>query len=132
MKKHSLSLKLFFLIVATDFLESVADLIIKKGLNNLGVPMITLANVFEFVYKFCSSYLVWIGVFIYIVNFFILLVVLSKLDLSIAFPAGSTSYIFVPILVILFLKENVSLLRWSGIALIIYGIYFVSRSSRQA
>ena len=130
MRKNNLTLKLFSLIVAVDLLESIADLFIKKGINNMGFGAIGPNQIIEFLVKSSSDYLVLIGLLLYIVNFFILFGILSRIELSIAYPAGSTSYIFVTILAMIFLHENVGLIRWSGIILIVSGIYFISRSGK--
>lgn len=129
--KNRLTLKLFALISTADILESIADLLIKKGINLSGTGLAGVVNIVGFLLKLSTSYLVLLGILLYIVNFFILITVLSRLELSIAFPAGSISYILVPLLSIIFLHENVTLMRWSGIICIIAGIYFISRSGKE-
>jgi uncharacterized membrane protein len=56
--------------------------------------------------------------------------ILSKIDLSMAVPIASFSYILVALVSILFLHETITLLRWMGIFLILTGVIFVSVSSR--
>jgi undecaprenyl phosphate-alpha-L-ara4N flippase subunit ArnE len=56
--------------------------------------------------------------------------ILSKIDLSVAVPIASFSYILVALVSILFLHETITLLRWMGIFLILTGVIFVSVSSR--
>ena len=111
MRKSRLTLKVFLLIVLTDIVDTVAQLIMKKGLA--GSPL-----------------LAWAGVIIYVLNFFLWIVILYKVDLSIAMPVGSFSYILVPLAAILFLHEHVDLIRWAGIICIVSGIYFVSQSKK--
>ena len=53
-------------------------------------------------------------------------IALTKLPLSIAFPAGSISFVFVAILSFLFLKERVGRQKWIGITLILLGVVLVS------
>lgn len=129
MKNSSLTLKIFLLIVLNDVGDTIAQLLMKKGLLVTGIDNVNAGNIAEFCVKNAASPLVWIGVFVFILNFFVWIVILSRVDLSIAMPVGSTSYIFVPIAAMIFLHEHVSLMRWSGIALIILGIHFVSQSS---
>lgn len=117
------------LIIMTDVGESIAQLFMKAGLNTIGMTSITLSNFTEFTMKGASSPLVWLGIGVYIVNFFIWITILSRVDLSVAVPVGSTSYIFVPLLSIIFLHEAVSPMRWLGIAFIIAGIHFVAKST---
>ena len=51
---------------------------------------------------------------------------LTKLPLSIAFPTGSISFVFVAVLSYLLLKEKVGRRRWIGISLILAGVVLVS------
>ena len=112
MKSH-LTLKIFLMIILSDVVDTAAQLIMKKGLT--GSPL-----------------LVGIGVLIYVLNFFIWIVILYKVDLSIALPVGSISYVLVPIAAILFLHERVDPLRWAGICCIVLGIFFVAQSKKPA
>jgi drug/metabolite transporter (DMT)-like permease len=124
-----LTLKVFLLIVTTDIAESVAQLFMKKGLILTGIDSVTFSNLAGFMSKALLSGFVWAGIGVYIFNFFVWLTVLSRVDLSIAFPVGSTSYILVPALAVIFLGETITPLRWAGIALIVCGIHFVSKSA---
>ncbi|MBN2453620.1 MAG: EamA family transporter [Candidatus Omnitrophica bacterium] len=130
MRTGGLTLKIFLLIVLNDIGDTVAQLLMKKGLLHTGIGDITPGNFTEFVAGNAASPLVWAGMAIFILNFFIWIVVLSRVDLSIAMPVGSTSYIFVPLAAMFFLHEAVSPLRWAGIILIAVGIHFVSQSKK--
>ncbi len=130
MKKSGLTLAIFLLVIMTDIGESVAEVFMKKGLLNTGISAISMGNIREFISTNITSYLIWAGVFIYILSFLIWIIILSRIELSVAFPIGSTSYIFVPILAIIFLNERVGLLRWVGIIFIVAGIHFVSKSAK--
>lgn len=128
MRKNGLTFIVFAMIITTDILESIAELSMKKGLLKIGMDNINGSNVLEFVLHSAGSWLIWLGIIFYTLNFFIWITVLSRVELSVALPVGSTSYIFVPILAMMFLGENVGIIRWIGIALIIAGIHFVSKS----
>jgi drug/metabolite transporter (DMT)-like permease len=130
MKSSGLTLKIFLLIILNDVGDTIAQLLMKKGLNHTGIYDVNLGNVAEFAIRNAASPLVWLGIFVFILNFFVWIVILSRVDLSIAMPVGSTSYIFVPIVAMIFLREDVSLLRWAGIILIALGIHFVSQSRK--
>ena len=132
MKNNALTWKVFFMIVLTDLIDSVGQLFMKKGLVNIGIDSVTLQNLQEFLGKSGASPLIWLGVLFYVLNFFLWITVLSRVDLSVAAPVGSTSYVFVPLLAIFFLGESVGLLRWVGILLIVLGVRFVSQSGRHA
>jgi drug/metabolite transporter (DMT)-like permease len=56
------------------------------------------------------------------------LVVLSRLELSLVYPMVSVAYILVAIFSWFFFKENVNLVRWLGILVIVMGVFLISRS----
>jgi drug/metabolite transporter (DMT)-like permease len=124
----SLTLKIFALIVLNDLGDTVAQIFLKKGIMATGIDGLALGELGELVMRALASPLLWAGVLVYALNFFLWILILYKVDLSVAMPVGSTGYIFVPIAASLFLHEHVSLLRWAGIALIVLGIHFVSQT----
>ena len=78
-----------------------------------------------------SSPLFWLALISVFVLFCIWSTVLSKVDLSVAVPIASLSYITIPLVSIIFLGEHVSLLRWLGIGFVIFGVILVSMSTRK-
>lgn len=131
-KQGRLTLKIFGLLVLNDLGDTLAQFLMKKGLLHTGITSVTFGNILEFCSANSHSLLLWVGILVQLLNFFIWIVILYKIDLSIAMPAGSTSYIFIPIVAALFLHEHVSLMRWAGIIMIVLGIHFVSRSKKPA
>lgn len=128
MINKSLSLKIFILIVLNDLGDTIAQVFLKKGLVATGIDNLALGTLGQLVTKAIASPLLWCGLLIYALNFFLWILILYKVDLSIAIPVGSTGYILVPLAAIIFLHEHISLLRWGGIALIVLGIHFVSQT----
>lgn len=131
MKKSHLTIKIFLLIVLNDMSDALAQVIMKKGLIFNAIDSFSLGNIAEFMIRNAASPLLWVGLLLFTMNFFIWIVVLYKIDLSIAMPIGSISYLLVPIAAVVFLHEHVSLLRWVGIALIMLGVHFVSQSKKE-
>ena len=103
---------------------------LKKGLSETGISVIGFNNIIQFAFASLSSWLVWAGISIYIISFVLWLVIIYRIDLSIAMPVGSASYIFIPILAVIFLHEHINLVRGLGILMIIFGIYFTSQSRK--
>ena len=129
-RKGALTLPVFLLILLTDILESLTQLFFKRGTLDTGIANVTLLHFLPFISRILTSGNLWIGIFCYVLNFFFWMAVLSQVDLSVAFPVGSTSHILVPLLAVLFVGERISPLRWAGISLIIVGIYFIQKSTR--
>ncbi len=94
-KKGKLTFSVLAMIIMTDVIESFAELFWKKGTLSTGIDDVTFNNFFEFMGKLLGSSGFLAGAGLYIINFFLWITVLSKVDLSVAFPTGSTSYIIV-------------------------------------
>ena len=122
------TLRIFCLILCDNLANSAAQLLMKKGLHCPETDFFSFHAFLNFILGNISSPLLWLGISIYALSFFIWIVILSKVDLSIAMPLASTDYLLVPLLAIIFLHETVSPLRWIGIGTIVLGIYFVSKS----
>lgn len=125
----SLILKVLAIIAIKDLIESFGDLFFKMGALSTQINNIYLSNLFEFASRITSSQWLWLGVLFYLVNFFIWVALLSRLDLSVLFPMSSLTYIFVPIMAAVYLHENVSLIRWAGIIMIIAGVTLISKAA---
>lgn len=113
-KKH-ITFKIFAALAATDLLETFAQFCFKKS----AVSGMLIRSPF-----------LWLGLFSVFVIFVLWCVVLSKIDLSVAVPVASISYITIPLVSIIFLGEKVSFTQWSGIFLILSGIILVSLSAK--
>lgn len=70
-----------------------------------------------------------LGIFLYGLSTIIFIPLLRYGDLSILYPAVSTSYVFVSILSVKMLNEKMNKLKWIGIALILLGVIFISFAS---
>lgn len=132
MKPSHLTFKIIALLVANDLLDSVAQIFMKKGLLKTGISSIDFGNLAEFTLRSISSPYLWAGLAIYIISFFLWIVVLSRIELSIALPVSSVCYLLTPLFAVIFLHEKIDAVRWLGIFLIIAGIYFVSESKRKS
>jgi drug/metabolite transporter (DMT)-like permease len=130
MRKSHLTLKIFFLIVLNDLIDTLAQVLMKKGLVQTGIDSVNLGNIAHFAALSASSAYLWLGIFVFALNFFVWIVILYKVPLSIAMPVGSFCYIFVPVCAMLFLREDISPVRWAGIICIVLGIHFVAQSKK--
>jgi multidrug transporter EmrE-like cation transporter len=116
-----------YLILGISILLAVTgQLLMKKGMIIFGtfpasqllqkiIPMFMNPYVFFGFASFGLSSIFW-------------LVVLSRMELSFVYPMVSVAYILVAIASLILFKENVTLLRWLGILVIITGVFLISRS----
>lgn len=70
----------------------------------------------------------WVACSLYIWQFFNWMMVLKHADLSFAQPITAGSYVAVGLAAWLVFKEPMPPQRWAGIALILLGVFFISRS----
>jgi len=132
MPKHKLTVKIFLFLILSDALETFHQFCFKKSALLESDPNIKgVYDILIFFKVVFSSPFFWIGLLSLILMFIIWSTILTKIDLSIAVPVASFSYILVALVSIIFLYEKVTLLRWFGIFLILVGVIFVSVSSHE-
>lgn len=114
------------LVLVSILLAVSGQLLMKHGMNLFGafpisqmhfkiVPMILSPWVFSGFILFGISSLFWLAV-------------LSRMQLSMVYPMVSLAYVLVALASIVLFHENVSALRWAGIAVICLGVVLISRS----
>lgn len=132
MKKSNITFKIIVLTVLSDLLESLYEFFLKKGMLLVGQFNFTdLSTTGKFITHIISNGWIWIGLATIILETLIWFVILSKIDLSVAFSVCSTTYIYVLLISTFWLHEHVSLNRWMGTALIVLGIFLVAKSSEE-
>lgn len=110
----------YALIIASVALGATGQVLMKLGMVSLGGGTFTST-----VTAGLTEPLVLLGLACYAVSSVSWLIVLSRVALSVAYPFGALSYVLV-VLVALATGEQVSALRWAGVALIVGGIWLVS------
>jgi drug/metabolite transporter (DMT)-like permease len=129
-KKSRLTLKILCFLISIDLLETVAQFCFKKSaLGHVQSEISSLLGAIQFVQAVIPSVYLWVGLLSVIIIFIIWSTVLSRVDLSVAVPVCSFSYITVPLVSALFFQEKISILRWGGIGFILIGVILVSMSS---
>jgi drug/metabolite transporter (DMT)-like permease len=130
--KKNLTLKIVLLLVFTDCLETLTHFCFKRSVAaGSEFDVTNLPEVFLFLKSACLSPFLWLGLTSVLLTFIIWSTVLSRVDLSVAVPIASSSYIFVPLVSIIFLHEKISYLRWSGIFFILLGVILVSLTTQE-
>jgi drug/metabolite transporter (DMT)-like permease len=127
LKRKRLTLKIFLFLVGIDFLETFAQFCFKKAALSCGG---NIGGALRFIQAVAASPFLWAGLASVAVIFAIWTAALSRIDLSVAVPVCSISYITIPLVAVLYFHEQISLLRWCGIFFIIAGILLVSASSK--
>ncbi len=102
----------------------VGQLLIKKGMDIVGEVFIKDLFTAKF-FKMVFQKYVFIGISLYALSSILWMVALSRGELSYLYPLIGVGYIFTAVLAWIFFKENLTLIRFSGIVLISIGVFLV-------
>jgi len=109
-------------------LASAGELLFKVGITSTGEPdFSTLGTLLASGLKIASNIYIITGVICYGLTAALWLIVLSKLNLSYAYPLFAMTYVLVPLSAHLVLKEHIPLGMWFGIFIIVFGIVVVAQ-----
>lgn len=127
-KVGSYSMKQLILLLATVMLNVTGQLLMKKGMTTVGIISGELSVMAGTLMRaFLNPYVV-AGVAAYGFSSIFWLVLLSRVDLSYAYPALSLGYVLITLVSAFVLGEQVSALRWAGVFVICIGVVMISRS----
>jgi len=116
------------LVLISTLLGVLGQLSLKQGMKNIGNFEIKdfLSNK---VFKLITEKFVVIGIASYAIATLLWLVVLSKAELSFAYPMLAIGYILIAIFSKIFFGENVTFVRFLGILLISLGVFLLLKSA---
>lgn len=118
----------YFIVLICVILNVISQLLLKMGVNEIGCFEYNVGSLVSVGLRAATSPGIIFGLFLYALSFVLWLVVLSRLEVSLAYPLLSIGYIIVPFVSCLFLGETLPLSRLIGICIIIAGVFLVSRS----
>jgi multidrug transporter EmrE-like cation transporter len=116
------------LVLISVLLGVFGQLSLKQGMKNIGnfeIKDFFSARIFELV----TEKFVVIGIVLYAIATLLWLVVLSKAELSFAYPMLAIGYILIAIFSKIFFGENVTFVRFLGILLISIGVFLLLKST---
>jgi drug/metabolite transporter (DMT)-like permease len=116
---------LLMMIIGNVILSVLGQFVTKLGVQKIG-PFSSMP-IFDFIIKAFLSPLVLLGLFIYLISAVLWFMVLSKAELSLAYPALSLGYILILFVGYFFLGEQLTLAKGLGVGLICLGIYSIFR-----
>jgi multidrug transporter EmrE-like cation transporter len=119
----------FLLILLGVFLNAAAQLLLKAGMNQIGHFEFTLANVLPVSFKVMANPPIVLGIFFYLISVVVWLLVLSRAQVSYAYPMLSIGYIVSAVAAYYFFGESLTVMRVAGIIVIMVGVYMISRTS---
>lgn len=122
-------LKSIALIIISIVIAAAGQLCLKAGMNQVGrITSEAFGSPFQTFLRVAGVPLVWLGLFFYGLSAVFWMTVLSRVDLSFAYPMVGFSYVVILLLSALLLGEQVSPLRWVGTLIIVAGIIVITRT----
>ena len=118
----------FALVFAGVMLNAAAQLLLKTGVKDMGVIQLTPGNIFQAGLKLAFEPHILGGLTCYVISVVVWILALSRVQVSIAYPMLSLGYVVTAVIAWAFMGEAVSAMRLTGIAVIIVGVFLVTRS----
>ena len=116
------------LIILGVMLNACAQLALKQGMRQIGDFAFSIENILPIGIKVALNPFVILAIFCYVVSVVVWLLVLSRVDVSYAYPLLSLGYIVTAFAGRLFFGEVLGPVRWTGILIICLGVYLITRS----
>lgn len=121
--------KSILLILLSILIAIGGQVLLKVGMNQISsAEILSLNGAKSFFLAVLKSPKVMTGLFLYGLSAIVWLIILSRVDLSFAYPMIGISYIFMLIISKFLLSEHVSPLRWIGAVVISIGVVIITRS----
>lgn len=114
-------------ILLSVIIVVIGQIFVKKGLNSLGDIDFSSGIISSYMNIFLCPWVV-LGVLVYSLGILLWLYVLTKVDLSYAYPFLGLTFVFVTLGSRWFLGEPISFIRWIGVLTIFFGVMLISKS----
>ena len=124
--------KLIGILFISLFLEAVGVVFLDKGLHEIGeVQRISVAEMLRIIARGASNRYILLGILFEAIFFLGLLIMLSNWDVSLVWPLTSLGFVLTTLAAIFIRDEKVTVLRWSGVILIMIGASLVGWSEKR-
>lgn len=126
--EHRLRFKTLFMVLLMVVCANVGDLMLKRGMSQIGAVQISLAGISRSFLLTVTNGTIWLGI-LFLLGFMIsYMTAVSWADYSYVMPAGAFGYALLTLLAVIFLHEGVSVQRWAGVILICVGVLLVGQT----
>ncbi len=115
------------LILTSVFLGAIGQILLKAGANNLGELDLSLYAFFRSIITIIKIPQIIIGAVFFGLSSLLWIKVLTKSQLSYAYPMVSLSYVVVGIASAVFFNEPVTVNKVLGISAIVAGVFILNR-----
>jgi multidrug transporter EmrE-like cation transporter len=116
------------IILLGVLLNAGAQLLIKEGTRRMGYFDFNWANLIPVGLQAATNPFILGGLASYVISVVVWIMVLSRVDVSFAYPMLSVGYIVNAAAAAYLFQEELSMARMSGIVTIMAGVYLITRS----
>jgi drug/metabolite transporter (DMT)-like permease len=127
-RKEESHTMLIALILLSVTLAAVAQLTLKHGMNQVAAETGVLRFSADSVRDVLTTPAVWAGLALFGLSAVVWLAVLSRASLSFAYPFASLTYVLILLADRFILDQEISVLRYAGVACIVVGIVLVAQT----
>lgn len=123
-----MNLVIFPVLLLGVLLNAGAQLLLKAGVQRIEDFDLSFNNLFHLGLQISMNPYIVAGIAAYVISVGVWLIVLSRVDVSIAYPMVSLGYVVNAIAAYYLFSEAVTVMRVSGIFVILLGVFMVARS----
>ena len=126
--ERRLRIKTLVMVLAMVVCANAGDLMLKRGMSQIGAVPLTWSGVQRAFLLTITNATIWTAI-VFLIGFTVsYMTVMSWADYSYVMPAGAFGYALLTLLAVVVLHEQVSELRWVGVALICVGVLVVGQT----
>ena len=125
-------MKSILLILSSVALNALAQLFVRQGMLKIGVVTLKWDQLWNMFLSFFTNLYLWGGMLCYAVSLVLWMVVLSKVNVSLAYPFSCVGFIITAVLAYFFLNEPLTPQKCIGIAVICIGAIILTYSKDSA
>ena len=123
--------KLIVILLIGLLLEAIGVVLLSQGLHEIGeVKRVSAGEIARIIGRGVGNRNILLGVAFEAAFFGVLLYLLSQRDVSLIWPLTSLGFVITALAAVFIRHEEVSPLRWSGVALIVVGAMLVAWSEK--
>ncbi|QTB98580.1 4-amino-4-deoxy-L-arabinose transferase [Alcaligenes sp. SORT26] len=115
------------LVLSAVLLNTFAQMLLKAGTNSLHILFLPEKGVVYSIFRAIFNPFITGGLVLYVLSFGVWVVVLSKLEVGVAYPLLSLGYLVGLILAWLFFGELLTFNKLVGVLFLMVGTYFITR-----
>ncbi len=115
------------LILVSVFMGAIGQILLKAGADKLGEFDLSLGAFFPSMISIIKIPTIVIGVIFFVSSFLLWIKILTKSELSYAYPMVSLSYVIVGIASAVFFNEPITINKVLGMGAIIAGVFILNK-----